>query len=441
MRTRNLLHAIACLAILATGLSCRKEMPGEAGNDEMAGQEHKVTFRINLDGRNIAATKATNPTKAVTIDEYDDATINRLDIFEFKMWNSKPIEHYSLTAAEIAAGEFTLQKPTDQTYRYLVVANGGPLAMARLEKQSPASGEYSTPDYHRLPEAYGGADCVPMGAILQVSYSSDHSEEINLYRYMYRVDVGSITANFDNPVWMGKDVFVKRIALINVFQAFPYYYWVGSYSSFTPLNCLFGGKTSYNSNEPFFGGITTDAWRIMGNSIGTDNSVYMYDGNGGSESYTLNLNNNYRAAAGTLRITATGDLLDATVQSYDNSEGEGRLCSSTNPSQSHTLTVNKSFYAIPGTAECGNFGITQTYNNQNAYPKLVIELSVNGNTVFYPIQMYYPQPNTVYSLSSITLKGSGSSYSNFIEEKTPVEYSMAVAPWTDITISNIDVEN
>ena len=432
---RKIFHILGFLAILAAGVSCNKEISGQAGNDEMAVREHKVTFRIKLDGRNIATTKA------VTSGVYDDASINRLDIFEFKFWNSKPAEHYMLTAEEIEAGEFTLEKPTGQTYRYLVVANGGPMAMARLEEEYPANSAYSTPGYHRLPEAYGGADSVPMGAILQVSYNSDHSEDINLYRYMYRVDVGSITANFDNPVWMSKDVFVKRIALINVFGALPYYYWVGNYSSFDPMTCLFGGKTSYNSSKPFFGGITTDAWKGITTSTGGDNSVYMYDGNGGTESYTLNLNNNYRAAAGTLRITATGDLLDATVQSYDNSEGEGRLCSSTNPSQSHTLTVNKSFYAIPGTAECGNFGITQTYNNQNAYPKLVIELDVNGSTVFFPIQMYCPQPNTVYSLNSITLKGSGSSYSNFIEEKTPVEYSMAVAPWTDITIDNIDIEN
>lgn len=420
--------------MLASGISCSKEIPGTAGDDGMSALEHKVTFRINLDGRNIAATKA------VTSGVYDDATINRLDIFEFKTWNSKPVEHYTLTAEEIEAGEFILQKPTDQTFRYLVVANGGPLAMARLEQQTPASAEYSTPSYHRLPEAYGGADSIPMGAILQVSYNSDHSEDINLYRYMYRVDVGSITANFDNPVWMGKDVFVKRIALINVYRAFPYYYWMGSYSSFNPMNCLFGVKSSYNSSKPFFGGITTSAWRGMGSSIGGDTSVYMYNGSGGTESYTITMNNNYRYSAGTLSITATDELLEATVQSYNNSEGEGRLCSSTNPSESHTLTVNKSFYAIPGTADCGNYGITQTYNNQNAYPKLVIELDVNGNTVFYPIQMYYPQPNTVYSISSITLKGAGSSYSNFIEEKTPVDYSMAVVPWTDITIDSIVID-
>ena len=427
---------MTCLTFLAAGVSCTKEAPGLAGNetpDQVGRDEHKVTFRLKLDGESLA-------TKAYTTGLNNDATINTLDVYEFKNWTSKPSEHYTLTAAEIAAGEFMLQKPSDKTYRYLVVANGGPLALKKMETLYPASNYYSTPTYHRLPEAFGGATSIPMGAVLQVSYASEHDEEINLYRYMYRVDVGSITVDFDNTLWMNKDVFVKRIALINVFRAFPYYYWMGNYSDFDPLQCLFGQKLAYTSSKPFIGGEETDVYMGMGTSSGGNTSVYMYPETGTvNETYTITLNNNYRAAEGTLSISATDDLLDATVQTYDTANGQGRVCSSTNASQSHTLAVNKSFYAIPGTSTAGNYGIVQTYNGQNSYPKLVIELDVNGTTCFYPIQMYYPQPNTAYNFSQITLKGSGSPYSNFIEEKQQVDFSMAVQPWTTVNLDNINI--
>ena len=431
---RKIVQTLCFLAFLVAGVSCNKEIPGPAGN-EMPGNNglNTVTFRIKLDGEDLS-------TKAYTINASNDATINTLDVYEFRSWTSRPAEHYSLSAAEIAAGEFMLQKPSDKTYRYLVVANGGPLALAKMEELAPPGSIYVGPTYHRLAEAFGGATGIPMGAILEVSYASEHSEEINLYRYMYRVDVGSITVDFDNDLWMHKDVFVKRIALANVFQAFYYYSWMGDNGTLDPTLCLFGQKVAYNSSKPFIGGEETEMFKGMGETSGYDANYYLYAESGsGTESFNICLNNNYKKAEGVLNITATGNLLEATVQTYDNANGQGRVCSSTNSNQSHTLTVNKSFYAIPGTSTGGTYGIVQTYSNQNSYPKLVIELDVNGTTCFYPIQMYYPQPNTVYNISQITLKGSGSPYSNFIEEKNQVDFSLDVEPWTTVDIDNINI--
>ena len=78
------------------------------------------------------------------------------------------------------------------------------------------------------------------------------------------------------------------------------------------------------------------------------------------------------------------------------------------------------------------------YGNQNAFPKLVVELSVDGVSYFYPIQMYYPQPNTVYSIEQITLKSAGSNYSNFYEKMMEMDMSISVSSWTDVDIANIN---
>jgi hypothetical protein len=151
------------------------------------------------------------------------------------------------------------------------------------------------------------------------------------------------------------------------------------------------------------------------------------------------MNKNMYAAAGVLTINATDAWLTNTVQTYNIASGEGRICSSTNPSQSHTLTVNKSLYAMKGCVPYGTYGVLSTSSNQNGFPKLVVELSVNGKSYFYPIQMYCPMHNVAYQISRITLKSDGSNYSNFFEIKLAAEVEMTVTDWDETEISNIDV--
>ena len=91
---------------------------------------------------------------------------------------------------------------------------------------------------------------------------------------------------------------------------------------------------------------------------------------------------------------------------------------------------------------CTNFGsypILSTSNTQNGFPKLVVELSINGTSYFYPIQMYCPMHNVAYEISRITLKSLGSAYSNFYEIKVGADVEMSVADWDETEISNINV--
>ena len=85
------------------------------------------------------------------------------------------------------------------------------------------------------------------------------------------------------------------------------------------------------------------------------------------------------------------------------------------------------------------YSAVSTYNDQVQYPKLVIELVINGVSKFYPVCITYPQPNTVYQVEKVTIKGEGSDYSNFIEQKFYATYSISVKDWDELEVNNIDV--
>ena len=69
----------------------------------------------------------------------------------------------------------------------------------------------------------------------------------------------------------------------------------------------------------------------------------------------------------------------------------------------------------------------------------MIELSIDGESWFYPIPVIYPQPNTVYKIDNITIKDYGSEYSNFSPIKYVVDYNISVADWYEVNINNMNV--
>ena len=434
MRTRNLLYAVACLGILAAGVSCNKEIPGPAGNDgnyEIGTEMKTATFKLNVKGQ--------HKTKARAIGALDEDVINRIDIFEFDCgtqgyWDHLP-EHYVLTSAEIAAGEFSLYSPTDTRKGYLMYAN---LPAAVAEKMANTRGTQFYTLNFRAQDLYDGTGGIPMGGSVYVFYNQDKNVSVSMERFFYRVDVGEIVADFDDPAWMNKDVFVKNIALINTYAITS---MAGSSTSNLGENIIgtviFGEPLTTTQDKPYFGGLETVR---MGHRFDDNSNYSCWNPSTGTTVNTSPLmNKNKYAAAGVLTISATDAWLTNTVQTYNIASGEGRICSSTNPSQSHTLTVNKSLYAMKGCVPYGTYGVLSTSSNQNGFPKLVVELSVNGKSYFYPIQMYCPMHNVAYQISRITLKSDGSNYSNFFEIKLAAEVEMTVTDWDETEISNIDV--
>lgn len=434
MRTRNLLYAVACLAFLAAGVSCNKEIPGPAGNDGnyVPGTEMKTaTFKLNVKGQ--------QKTKARAIGALDEEAINRIDIFEFDCgsqgyWDHLP-EHYVLSSAEIAAGEFSLYSPTNTRKGYLMYAN---LPATVAEKMANTRGNQFYNLNIRATDLYDGTGGIPMGGSVYVYYNQDQTVSVSMERFFYRVDIGEIVADFDDASWMSKDIFVKSIALINTYAITSMGGCYLSYLTADTINsAIFGTALTTTQDKPYFGGLSSVR---MGYRF-EDNSNYSCwnPSTNSTVSTSALMNKNKYSAAGVLTISATDAWLTNTVQSYNIASGEGRICSSTNPSQSHTLTVNKSLYAMKGCVPYGTYGILSTSSDQNGFPKLVVELSVNGKSYFYPIQMYCPMHNVAYQISRITLKSDGSAYSNFFEIKLAAEVEMSVAEWDATEISNINV--
>lgn len=425
---RKILHILGFLAVLAAGASCNKEAPGPAGNEipEQVGRDEifTATFRLNLDGMR---------TKAAATGSVNESAIRRIDVFEYDPYSSynPACNHFTLTEEELEAGEFHLQYSAGAYYSYWVLANVPENVINDLEPTRIYSLDGNV---YKWSDLYDGT-YFPMSGAVPVHYDADVTVEVNLRRLMFRVDVGEIRVDFDDVSWMNKDVFVKAVALTNVVNGGRVAYDVNYVSNLTQDGHLYGTAVTTTEDKPFFGGLLTGYSGYVPNECKSYSRTY-WNADGNDEKFYSCLNVNYKVAAGTLPISATGALLEATYQSYT---GEaGRVCSSTNPSHKHTLTVNKSFYAMPGGSVEGQYGLLQYRTEQNSYPKLVVELEIDGETHYYPIQMYYPQSNTVYQVQRITIRSAGSEYSNFFEKLVEMDMEINVLDWNEVTINNID---
>ena len=122
---RKILHVISSLVILAAGISCVKEIPGQAGHDgnmEVGTEMRTVTFKLNV--------SSPTQTKAVGIAGLEEDAIHRIDAYEwdynaYSSWSGTP-KHFVLTNTEIQNGTFHVQNPTNARKGYLFYANLSP---------------------------------------------------------------------------------------------------------------------------------------------------------------------------------------------------------------------------------------------------------------------------------------------------------------------------
>ena len=377
-------------------------------------------------------------TKAVSISDDKDDTIETLDLYWFDNLG-KILGHYHVTQDELDANEIHMQFKAGTKHYYIFLANIDSETTDRLALFN--GNEWNSASKTHIPLSAGNYSShrLPLCGSAYVSYNKDNTYTVNMYRYMYKIDVKDITVDFDDESWMSKDIFVKSISLTNTGNMLCFLY---SWPFWTDLDSDIGKEDFFFSKDsrydiPSFGGITgyvcsNFAYCSYPSSTNTlDNATGKLAG-----SFPYCLNNNYQKDKGVLNITATGDLKEATYHSY--SEETGRVCSSTS-AVSHTLNVNRTFYGLPvGIRSVASGNIVCAYNNQDASPKLVVELSVDGETLFYPIQVFAPQPNTHYVVDKITLKSPGSEYSNFYLIKYKADYSVHVEDWHSVAISNID---
>ena len=430
---KKILYLFSMLVSAMAILSCTKQEGSANVGEQVENKEMcKTVFRFHPDGQ--------ETTKALTIDDDNDDKIVRLDIYEFNN-DGKCLSHFCAQPEELEAKEVHIYHPYGANYNYIFIANlDGDAADCLATKD--ISYWYSTTNL-AFPVTLGTFDThkIPMAGSAIVQYDEDKTVTLNLYRYMYKITVKDITADFDDESWMKKNVIIKGVALCNACEVLnimgKYVYgkslWeenIGTYEFFFP-------KTTQPIKTPF-GGISGKVFYDLASGSspnGTYSSNCSVSKYSGSHKYCVN--SIYYKDRGELPITATGSMLEATYQEY--SGYTGRVCSSTNPDQSHVLHVNKMFYAVPWKPrDSGIRDIVCEESNQDGTEKLVIIVEVGGKKLFYPIQICYPQPNTHYVIDNITLKSSGSEYANFYVKKYKVDYSIHVEPWNSVSIANID---
>lgn len=423
---RLMILFVALSGMLA--VSCNKE-PNPMGG-KVTDEEHTLTIRVLSDG---VKTRAYDSDEVPITDG-----LKRLDLYVFHEEEPLLDEHIVLEPDPTGITTYSFKEKKGERIGVLAIGNLHEDTAKLLEGKTleQLSEHYELEAMIVLSANNFATDRIVMVGARDYTFHEDGTVEIELRRLMYRIDVGKITVEPENEELLGKEIYVKNIALTNICN-----YFVplnsDSIGHFYTLYLFFGNE--YNLTGAL-GGVERGFEFYRNAPKGWDaNGSFTLEGPGilnGTFPYMIN--SNYQKDPGVLNIDATGVLKDVTHQGYDNAAGEGLIVTSWDMAESHSMEVGKCFYGYMGRGTY-EYDIVSEYKNQSFCPKLVIELSIDGESWFYPIPLIYPQPNTVYKIDDITIKDYGSEYSNFFPLKYAVDYTISVAEWSEITVENMNV--
>ena len=413
-------------ALLA--VACNKE-PNPMGG-KVTDEEHTLTIRVLSDG---VKTRAYDSDDVPITDG-----LKRLDLYVFHEEEPLLDEHIVLEPDPTGITTYSFKEKKGERIGVLAIGNLHEDTAKLLEGKTleQLSEHYDLEAMIVLSAGNFDVDRAVMVGARAYSFSADGTVEIELRRLMYRIDVGKITVAPENEELLGKEIYVKNIALTNICNYFVplnsdsighFYTWYLFFGNEYDLTGALGGVErgfEFYRNAPK-GWNANGSFTLEGPGILNGTFPYM-------------INSNYQKDPGVLNIDATGVLKDVTHQGYDNAAGEGLIVTSWDMAESHSMEVGKCFYGYMGRGTY-EYDIVSEYKNQSFCPKLVIELSIDGESWFYPIPLIYPQPNTVYKIDNITIKDYGSEYSNFFPLKYAVDYTISVAEWSEITVENMNV--
>lgn len=414
--------------------SCQKE-PDTTFQDTAAHEDGRTEYSLELNiSYNGLPVKALSPAQATTADG-----LNRLDLYIF--YENDPSKNFHVTLDPDPTGvtSYTVSAPKDE--------RAGILAFGNLDEDTAEFLEGKTLDQlynENNPDAWlvlsagnFAYDSIMMAGANMYDFKEDGIIGIQLKRLMFRIDVNQLTVAFDDDELKGKEVKVRNIVLANILNYYVplqsnsighFYTWYLFFGQEMELEGAFGGVEygfDYYRNRPY-------DWDPAGS--------FTVDGPGKLDgTFPYVLNNNWQKPKGILNIDAEGILKEMTVQTYDTASEDGLIVSSGDNSDTpHVMTVDRCFYGLLG---AGHFYGTMTsdFDKQTLTPRLIVELLIDGQSSFYPIEISMPQPNTIYEIDNITIKSAGSEYSNFYEKKYDVECSVDIVPWQSVDIPNIDV--
>ena len=424
---RLMILLLTVSALLA--VACNKE-PNPMGG-KVTDEEHTLTIRVLSDG---VKTRAYDSDDVPITDG-----LKRLDLYVFHEEEPLLDEHIVLEPDPTGITTYSFKEKKGERIGVLAIGNLHEETAKLLEGKTleQLSEHYELEAMIVLSAGNFDVDRAVMVGARAYSFSADGTVEIELRRLMYRIDVGKITVAPENEELLGKEIYVKNIALTNICNYFVplnsdsighFYTWYLFFGNEYDLTGALGGVErgfEFYRNAPK-GWDANGSFTLEGPGILNGTFPYM-------------INSNYQKDPGVLNIDATGVLKDVTHQGYDNAAGEGLVVQAGDMEASHSVNVGKCFYGFMGRGVFNEYSIVSEFKGQNTYPKLVIELSIDGESWFYPIPLIYPQPNTVYKIDNITIKDYGSEYSNFFPLKYVVDFSVTVTDWTEMTIDNMNV--
>ena len=412
---------ILFLGIVALFLasSCEKPISDHKG-DGVSGED---TYTITIDFK--------PPVVLQTKSGLSYDKVDRLDVFYFDS-KGAPIDHKTFVGNDVLSNRLSFTMKEGSSIFFTFFANlpeelAGYLShMSRGQMLSYAV--FPLEEMDRL-------DYPIMCATKSVYFSKDQDVSIELYRYTYSIEVGKITADFEVDSMRNKEIFIKRIVLTNCANKCDLIY----YSNNDSPQSLYGNQKNFDY-DIFGGGNTGYAPGQAVNSGGGSFSLG-YDGiiEEWSRNYKNMLNNNvYNSTANHISISSTGAASDHTIITFDNNSGIGIIGVMDDNSLETVISVGKRVTGLPANYDAP-MPMNRGTSAQDNTPKLVIEVLVDGQTLFYPIQIAAPQPNTLYRIDNIILKGAPSPYCNCYPPVYDLSTGTSVSILTETIIKDIVV--
>lgn len=423
MRGKRLIRYLIPAALLALAGCEPVEIPGQVGNDRTDVGNEEVVFEFGVIGYDSPETKAY--TCAV-----EDGLVDRIDIFAFDsngcIYGHTVIGEYGGGALDLTKVSFRDIDKKDVVRTYLIIAN-----------LDPDSAQYISYldclDINGYPAGYipwsAGNSRVNyplMGATAKVTFGTTKTVSISLMRYMAKIEIDTVSAEFWGAPDLFRNVYVKHIAFVNgwdivrICQTDPRYFSGEPSDIFGPKgwsSAAFGHpETNYFMANCF---LSQDEWSTYDMTYADMHGTYNLGAYGGkgklNQNYHYLYNDNYKQPKHTINLDAPASLVELSQQTWDTDaylpQLAGKLCSDID-GYLGPLNVNKVFYTLPTKFNAWFSEPTYGDESQNSELRLVLAVKINGTLYFYSKMITGLNPNMVYIIHNITLKGEPSEYAN-----------------------------
>ena len=436
MKRYNYLLAIVAIALAVS--ACVKDIDVSSGNGE---DMFEVAFNLEVEPVTYTMTRAEN----INADETDEF-IDRIDMYEFdkagdmlrhEVW--KDPDGLDLTTVNPKSYDSNGNKHTwvfvanldEDSAEYLAGLNADEIGEMPTGIIPLEAGNF------RLHKPV-------MCGCNYSNFTKNETKTVTLYRYLTRIEISSITADFDDESLFDKDVKINRIAIVNYPNALRLLDKSATKVNGNYQDVLGTGYTKFI--DPALGNLLKmnndcNNWEMNSSYFDDDEGILDLTEFGGkgklSYQYDYIINNNRLAPKGELIIDAAGDQLTASLHEF--SENEGVLCSSSIAGLNHSLEVNKVFYTVP-VARNSHSNLFGDIKYQDDTQKLVIEVTIDDIPYFYIISLYELNAGMIYKIGNINLKSIGSEYSNKYEQKYEVKGAVTeIADWSETELAEMNV--